>query len=246
MIISILSTLAYSWWSKHLESNSSLEELNQLLRLTIHDTSNSLTAIKGYLEIMKDDPDMVPVEKLSKHVSFIIDLLDQIKVMKQLTSTKQEWKLSETSLLQIVLEVSDILSDRLKAKKLSLTYNPEQLVNVKLQVNKSLFAHSVIGNLLNNAIKFSPDSTNISITYHQEEKLHVIEIIDQGQGISLDKIFSVKKRKPLSSSLGTRGEVGSGFGLMIVQQVVELHRGKLELTHSAEGGTIARVSIPLT
>jgi signal transduction histidine kinase len=245
-IITALATLAFVWWNKDYESKTRLEELNQLLRLTIHDTSNSLTAIKGYLEIMKDDPDLVPVERLSKHVSFIIDLLDQIKVMKQLTSTTQDWKLSEHTLLQIILEVSDILSDRLKAKKLSLTYNPEQFVNVRLLVNRSLFSHSVIGNLLNNAIKFSPDSTNISIGYHQEDRFHVIEIIDQGQGISLENIFNVKKRKMNTSSPGTRGEEGSGFGLMIVQQVIELHRGKIEFTHSAEGGTIARVFLPLT
>ncbi len=245
-IISILATLAFIWWNKNNESKSRLEELNQLLRLTIHDTSNSLTAIKGYLEMMKDDPELVPIERLSRHVSFIIDLLDQIKVMKQLSSTDQDWKLSENSLLNIILEVSDILSDRMKEKKISLNYNPEHLVSVKLMVNNSLFSHSVIGNLLTNAIKFSHQSSSISIDYHQEENFHVIEISDQGDGMSQEKILKLNKRSKISSSAGTSGEIGTGFGLMIVQQVIGLHNGRIEFAHSREGGTVARVFLPLT
>lgn len=116
ILLATLATFSLVWWTENNASKQRLEELNQILRLTIYDTSNSLTAIKGYLEMMKDDPEMVRVEKLSKHVSFIIDLLDQIKVMKKLSGATQDWKLSEHTLLQIILEVSDILSDRLKAK----------------------------------------------------------------------------------------------------------------------------------
>lgn len=233
------------WWAQNAESKDRLKELNHLLRLTIHDTSNGLTAIKGYLEMMKDDPDIVPVDKLSRHVSFIIDLLDQIKVMKQLSTNNQDWKKSEYSLLQMVLEVSDILSDRFKDKKLSLSYNPELLVDVKLNVNKGLFSHSVIGNLLTNAIKFSYDNNTISIDYHLEDKFHIIEISDQGEGISQSEILKFKRGSLPTSKPGTRGEAGTGFGLMIVQQVLELHKGRIEFKNSSKGGTVARIFLPL-
>lgn len=244
LVLALISSLAYWWWSQNTESKTRLEELNHLLRLTIHDTSNSLTAIKGYLEMMKDDPEIVPVERLSKHVSFIIDLLDQIKVMKQLSTNNQEWKKTENSLLQIILEVSDILSDRLKVKKLSLNYNPELLVDVKLDVNKGLFSHSVIGNLLSNAIKFSYDNNTISIDYHQEDKYHVIEISDQGEGMSQSDLQKIRKGSIPNSKSGTRGEAGTGFGLMIVQQVMTLHGGRVEFTNIPTGGTVARVFLP--
>ena len=133
----------------------------------------------------------------------------------------------------------------MKEKKISLNYNPEHLVNVKLMVNSSLFSHSVIGNLLTNAIKFSHQSSSISIDYHQEENFHVIEISDQGDGMSQEKILKLNKRSKISSSPGTSGEIGTGFGLMIVQQVIELHHGKLEFSTGVRGGTIARFFLPL-
>jgi len=76
-LFSLILTAAIRWWEKLREAQNRLEELNLLLRLAIHDSASSLTSIQGYLEIMKEDPTLIPVERLSRHVGFVIDVLDQ-------------------------------------------------------------------------------------------------------------------------------------------------------------------------
>jgi signal transduction histidine kinase len=244
IIIASLATLSYWWWIKQRESKERLEELNQLLRLTIHDTASSLTAIRGYLEIMKDDPTLVPLEKLSRHVNFIIDLLDQIKVMKQLSSSSQKWDFTSTSLLNIIIEVSEIHSDKLTHKKILLNYSPEDLADISIKVNRALFAHSVLGNLISNAIKFSMNGGIISIQYKNDGYNHIIDITDSGLGIDHKLYELIKNKKQPISKMGTSGESGSGFGLLIVEQVIKLHNGSFEFINAPEGGTVARIRLP--
>lgn len=236
LLFSIILTAAFNWWEKHREAQARLEELNQLLRLAIHDSASSLTSIRGYLDIMKDDPTLVPVERLSRHVGFVIDLLDQIKLVRKFSNSKESWKKERVTLLSLVLEVSDILSERLKNKDLFLRYDPEELSHAQLFLNRGLFGHSVLGNLITNAIKFSPTGTTVTISYKKQNGAHQIEITDSGPGLPASTLKQIKE-KPVAGD-------SSSFGLHIAQEVMELHDGSLEIISPTQGGTIARLILP--
>ncbi len=230
----LLLTYVYYLLEGRKMASAQLEDLNQLLRLAIHDTSTSLTTIKGYLEFMKDDPALVPVDRLSRHVGFVVDLLDQIKLVRQY-SAKDSWKRERLSLLNFVLEVSDILSERLRGKDIFLKYDPEELSRAQLYLNRGLFGHSVLGNLLGQAITYSPPGSTLQIRYRKENATHVIDIQDQAKG-------------PAGSGrIGKSQQTGKGlesFSVQIVEQVMQLHDGKLEFIPLAEGGRIARLTLP--
>ena len=102
----------------------------------------------------------------------------------------------------------------------------------------------VITNLLSNASKYSPESTNIRLSVKAEESCTAVEVVDRGIGISKEdqqKLFTPFFR---SENSETRQVPGTGLGLVICKQIVELHGGKLTLRSARDRGTTVRVELP--
>jgi signal transduction histidine kinase len=101
----------------------------------------------------------------------------------------------------------------------------------------------VLGNLVSNAIKYSPESGVVRIAARSEQRSAVVEVADSGIGIpkqELDSIFD-----PFQRSSATRGAFpGVGLGLFVSKQVVEAHRGQLTVDSAPGRGSTFRVSLP--
>ena len=103
----------------------------------------------------------------------------------------------------------------------------------------------VITNLVSNATKYSPANTEIKISVSVESSLCVIELTDQGIGISREdqkKLFTPFFR---AENAQTREVYGTGLGLVICKQIIELHGGKMTLRSAQGSGTTFRVEIPI-
>ncbi|MCY1540398.1 Sensor protein kinase WalK [compost metagenome] len=104
----------------------------------------------------------------------------------------------------------------------------------------------VFSNLLANAIKFSPENSQIQVKMVKAGNAIRIAISDQGIGIPAemaDKIFDLftPARRP-----GTSGEESFGLGLAISRQIIEAHEGKLWFENNVQVGTTFLVELPLT
>lgn len=101
-------------------------------------------------------------------------------------------------------------------------------------------------NLLDNAVKYSPSGGQITITARQENRMAIIEIVDEGIGIPVDaadKIF--EKFFRASNAMKLQGSSGMGLGLFLVRTVMHLHGGQLEYRPNQNKGSIFTCSIPL-
>jgi|GEM_PF-2686253 len=237
IFLSLIATQAFRWWTQREDARRSLSSLNNLLRLTVHDTASSLTIIKGYLEIMKTDVTLVPVERLSRHIGFVVDLLDQIKLVRYMSASHDHWIKERLPLLNLVLEVSEVMSERLRNKDILLRYDPEELAAAQMTLNRGLFCQSVLGNILSNAIMFSPNGSTIILNHRINGDMHEIDVVDRGPGVPELTLKQLKERKV--------SDTGSSFGLMIAQQVAELHGGDLQIITGQGGSNIVRVRLPV-
>jgi two-component system sensor histidine kinase KdpD len=100
-------------------------------------------------------------------------------------------------------------------------------------------------NLLENALKYSPCGSSISLEASQQDDLLIIEVADAGAGLTLDeekRIFEPFYRAPRwrESSFP-----GTGIGLAVCSGLVEAHGGQLTASNRAEGGAVFRVSLSL-
>jgi two-component system sensor histidine kinase/response regulator len=104
---------------------------------------------------------------------------------------------------------------------------------------------TVLRNLLQNAIKFTHLVGNIIISAYTDHEWMWVKITDTGIGISKERIESIFKLDTTLSTIGTKGEVGSGLGLHVCNELVKKCGGILKVTSQEGDGTTFKFSIPL-
>ncbi|KAF0147901.1 MAG: hypothetical protein FD143_2984, partial [Ignavibacteria bacterium] len=104
--------------------------------------------------------------------------------------------------------------------------------------------HSVIQNLISNAIKFTYERGKVEITSQSLENTVVFKVVDQGIGIPdefKEKLFNVDQQ---TTSRGTNDEKGTGLGLIICKELVEMNGGQLSFISTENKGTTFIFTLP--
>src|SRR5262249_6544005 len=102
----------------------------------------------------------------------------------------------------------------------------------------------MILNLLDNAIKYTPDGGSVSVSLWREEDLLKLRVTDSGIGIPADAAARVFERFYRVDKARSRAEGGSGLGLPIVKWIAEAHQGAVSLESAPEHGSSFTVSLP--
>jgi signal transduction histidine kinase len=128
-----------------------------------------------------------------------------------------------------------------KRKKIKVNFNANvESINIKADSNKIM---QVFHNLIDNAVKFSPEGSEVDVTLENKDKI-LITVKDRGKGIAKedqDKVFL-----PFTSiaTKGTAGEKGTGLGMSIVKRIVDSHKGEIWLESELGKGTTFFVEFP--
>lgn len=234
------------------EKNKSLHELNKtkdkFITIIAHDLRSPFNSLLGLLEALISDYDKFSdVEKIrllkSLHISstntynLLINLLEWTLAQRSGFENKPE----KVNLKNVVDTVFVFLASRAQQKN-------HQLIN-KVAENKEVFIDTnilsnILINLVNNSIKFTPSNGIISVTAENDENLIRIYVTDNGIGIptaQLSRIFEIDsdfRRK------GTDDEVGTGLGLILVKEFVELSKGKISVESEPKKGSTFCVELP--
>jgi two-component system sensor histidine kinase CreC len=126
---------------------------------------------------------------------------------------------------------------QLAAKNITLTIMPSSL---SVAADPALLEQAV-GNLLDNAIDFTPQDGTITLSAHQQDELVTLQIIDSGSGIpdfALPRIFERFYSLPREN-----GHKSSGLGLAFVSEVARLHEGTVTLCNRPQGGAQASFTL---
>ncbi len=231
------------------------DEKAGLLKLFSHDISNPLAVMNISLnQIRKNKQDPEYVEKAIKRcesaVFKISQIVDNIKKIEAMKSGKVKLQNTLTSVFEICDQIEEYTFPLLQEKQISLRMvKPEQ--DISIFCDSELIQTQIVGNLLSNAIKFSVNESTVELTVKVLGDRLLIEVKDSGKGISqkdLPFIFSADRP---TTSLGTAGERGTGFGLPIVMSVIEILGGNIQVeSRSAvdgfdKTGTIFKINIPV-
>ena len=103
----------------------------------------------------------------------------------------------------------------------------------------------VVSNIINNAIKFSPENSTIRVKLQKKNASAVLlSVQDNGIGIPVDLQDKIFTGNPQNRRPGTMGEESHGLGLSIVKKIVEEHGGNIWFESSVAGGTVFYVELP--
>lgn len=220
------------------------KKIDDLFRVLFHDLANPLGRIAIGLSIAKRNlPDGennrgIEIAKLAS--DSMLEITQNIRKMYAVSKGKANVDLLHTPLNAAVAYVMEVYASEMDKKKIKLTYHFEKNEGLQLLVEPVSFNNQVLGNIISNAIKFSPHNSEIIITaYPVNQDSFAIEVKDNGIGmpqILIGQLFDLNKK---TSRPGTNGESGTGFGMHIVKSFVEMYGGELHI-ESME----ARADIP--
>jgi DNA-binding response OmpR family regulator/anti-sigma regulatory factor (Ser/Thr protein kinase) len=128
-------------------------------------------------------------------------------------------------------------------KRIILKFNSEEdEIIVYLDRDK---VEKIITNLLSNAFKFTPDGGRIEVTLNREDNYANVIVSDTGIGIPKEKLARIFDRFYQVDGSHTREQEGTGIGLSLTKELVELHKGKIEVESEEGKGTTVTISLPL-
>jgi signal transduction histidine kinase len=104
--------------------------------------------------------------------------------------------------------------------------------------------HQVLSNLVENALKYSSLGDRVRVVVSEDSRQAVLEVNDEGQGIASDRLTTIFDRFRQAGSLPSSSVSGFGLGLYIVKNLVEAHRGEIEVDSEHGSGSTFRVLLP--
>ena len=137
-------------------------------------------------------------------------------------------------LADIIGETLDLLGPQAALKGISITHEVDRSLIVS--IDKNMFS-TIIRNLVSNAIKFTNKGGTIKIKIDYKDQLLTCSIKDDGVGMDshkLDKLFRIEEKV---STPGTNNEQGTGLGLILCKEFVDLHHGEIKATSELGKGT---------
>jgi signal transduction histidine kinase len=222
------------------------EENRALLSILFHDLGTPLTVLEFAARRIQsetkveDDPIRFEknIQKMLQALSLMRELLSKVKSLQEVRSGKKPLNLEGVDPVAVTKEVIELFEERLLEKHLEIRLESYLEENCAIQADRTLLKHEVLANLISNAIKFSPENRIIEIYLLREDKNHVlIQIRDYGIGIPWDLMPRIFDFNAKTTRLGTKDEVGTGFGLPLVKTCTLLMSGSIDVeTFSYEAG----------
>jgi signal transduction histidine kinase len=150
--------------------------------------------------------------------------------------------LSKVDLLPILEEMEQTFRHLLDQKNIVFNNNvsPKTMLLADENHLKVIFR-----NMISNAIKFTPANGSITIAARHKNDEVVISVADTGMGIKADDIGRLWSDKTQFSKAGTMGEIGTGIGLQLCHELIELNQGKVWVQSTVGRGTTFYVSLPV-
>lgn len=232
---------------KHKEAIMLSKENQALFNTLSHDIATPILAVDLFLnkisKICEDDNIKAAIKSASGHIQTVKGLIKSTKMQRQLNARKDVSNLAEVDVVDSLTKCIEINQVFIEKKQIKMILENELDKADMIWANPSVFILSIIGNLVSNAVKFSPIGGLIYIESFKEADDIVIEIQDSGPGIENSKLEELMSLGYTSSSVGTQGEEGSGFGLASTFNYVKEYKGELSF-HKNSTGTLARVKFP--
>ncbi|HQO23680.1 MAG TPA: ATP-binding protein [Spirochaetota bacterium] len=213
-----------------------------------HELRTPLTSIKGFVETLADEEhsseDKIKfLNIIQKHVDRLNSIIEDLLTLATLEKEEKEedFELAEAKADDIINNVKEICVQKAGAKKVSV--NSEILYNGTVRCSQPLIEQALL-NLADNAIKYSPEGSEVLIRCFENDSSVNISVSDKGPGIEkiyLEKIFERFYRIDKSRS---RKEGGTGLGLSIVKHIMNLHKGKATVESEVGKGSVFTLIIP--
>jgi signal transduction histidine kinase len=203
-----------------------------------HQLRTPLTAASGYLQMLQKGA--IPPEKtreamelVTRNVQQIAGLVNDILFVQEMDLILEQFE--PVNLVELARQVASHLAGKLEARKINLRVKPDLFLPSVMGDRQSL--ERAFTALFDNAIKFSPEAGRVEIRLHRKGDQVGVEINDQGIGIQPEILPHIFERFYHMDKSGDQLFEGLGLGLAITKQVIEQHKGHLDVISTPGKGS---------
>jgi signal transduction histidine kinase/CheY-like chemotaxis protein len=216
----------YQTRSYLLEREQADKRKDEFLATLAHELRNPLAPIRNWVNVMRLSGSAEKIwDLMDRQVSHMVRLVDDLMELSRITRGKIELRMEPVELAPILAAAVEASRPLIESRKQRLSVQvPDEPAIVHAD---SVRLAQVISNLLNNAVKYTPEGGSISLTLTREGERAVISVKDSGIGISataLPRVFDMF----VQLDAHDREQTGLGIGLTLVRSLVEMHGGKVE------------------
>lgn len=244
----------YFWLRKSMEAQLQMErvdkerlkEVNEMkLRFFInisHELRTPLTLILAPLQEVLDNVSDRWIHKQLEHVqrntTHLLHLVNQLMDYRRAELGVFGLKV-KSNFIHKVIEKDFLFYDRLAQRK-GITYNFHSNVEGRKVLCDPNYLELIVNNLLSNAFKYTDEGQSVTVTLKEEDNQLILQVKDTGNGIPIDKQGKIFERFYQVDN----EHIGSGIGLSLVQRLVELHHGHIELESQEGAGSTFTIYLP--
>ena len=203
------------------------------------------TVINAYIDMLQmgripqEDRDMI-WNRIKMNTKSALDMISRIR---NAIVTRNQANIVAIHNVSIDRSINYLLTQfdsRLKEKNIRVTYNSTVPLDAFVAAEENTLTEHVFANILSNAIKFSYENSEIKINVYEYQNMIQVEFKDTGMGINQERF----EKRLLHSTEGTKGETGSGFGMMVMGYFLR-HFGATHAIHSEGPGHGTTVTVCL-
>lgn len=229
-----------------------LHELNatkdKFFSIIAHDLKNPFFSIMGFSKILLEKHEQMEAGKTTAYLKAIdesakqaYELLENLLTWAQSQRGHIEFNPDFFELKHLIDKNIRFLKDTAEKKKISI----ESLIgeNLTIYADQNML-NTIIRNLLTNAIKFTYPDGLITINLISHPDYHEISVSDSGMGMSPEVLNKLFQASAQSIVPGTQNERGTGLGLLICKEFVELHQGTIRAESEPNNGSTFYVTLP--
>jgi PAS domain S-box-containing protein len=234
------------------EQTELLHELNitkdKFFTIIAHDLKGPFNSVLGLTELLLAEYDNISENERLSYINLLYNssntsykLVENLLEWARLQRGQVELQREELNLAKIVNESIEPSLPNAAQKGITVTTNIENHLSLKADSNS---IKTIIRNLFNNAIKYTPNGGSVVFNAHQNENDIEISIADTGIGMSPNRISKLFRIEENQSRLGTNNESGTGLGLILCKDIIAKHNGKIWAESEPGKGSVFKFSIP--
>jgi signal transduction histidine kinase len=233
------------------DANTNLEKFDrtksEFLSIVSHEFRTALTGIQGFSELIRDgglEPDEVrayggyifnDADRVNRLIGDMLDL-------DRMESGRMAMRTADVDINEVLAEAVS----RAAPSAVTIDFKSDLDPRLPIVAGDRDRLIQVVSNLVNNSVKYSPDGGTVTLTSRAEGRFALISVTDTGIGIPPDEIGHVFERFRRVRSGAAQSIPGTGLGLTIVKQIVEMHGGKIWVESAVGHGSSFHFTIPLT
>ena len=232
-------------------ANTNLETLDrtktEFLSIVSHEFRTALTGIQGFSELIRDgglEPDEVRAyggyifNDADRVNRLITDMLD----LDRMESGRMSIRITDVDINEVV---SDVMARAVSSAAVVVEFKADLDPRLPIVAGDRDRLVQVVSNLVNNAVKYSPDGGMVTLSTRADGGFVLVSVADTGLGIPPDEIGHVFERFRRVRSGAAQSIPGTGLGLTIVKQIVEMHGGKIWVESAVGHGSAFHFTVPL-